>query len=90
MSEVALHLTDPLEMIKSLTARSDRLLMTAVVPPEKIGTDWWYLMPQTGQRVAFYPVETLRWIAKRLSLHLLTDGRFFISFLHCDPAFLSG
>jgi hypothetical protein len=88
MSEVALHLTDPLEMIKSLTARSDRLLMTAVVPPEKIGTDWWYLMPQTGQHVAFYPVETLRWIAKHLSLHLLTDGRFFHQFSTLRPSFL--
>ena len=88
MSEVALHLTDPLEMIKSLTARSDRLLMTAVVPPEKIATDWWYLMPQTGQHVAFYPVETLRWIAKRLSLHLLTDGRFFHQFSTLRPSFL--
>jgi hypothetical protein len=88
MSEVALHLTDPLETIKSLMARSDRLLMTAVVPPDKIETDWWYLMPQTGQHVAFYPVETLRWIAKHLSLHLLTDGRFFHQFSSVRPSLL--
>ena len=88
MGEVALHLTNPLEMIRALMARSDRLLMTAVVPPDKIGTDWWYLMPQTGQHVAFYPVETLRWIAKDLSMHLLTDGRFFHQFSSVQPSFL--
>jgi len=88
MGEVALHLTDPLETITSLMKRSERLLMTAVVPPEKIETDWWYLMPQTGQHVAFYPVKTLRWIATELSLYLLTDGKFFHQFSSVRPSFL--
>ena len=88
MSEVALHLTEPLETIKALMSRSDRLLMTAVVPPEKIGTDWWYLMPQTGQHVAFYPVKTLQWIASDLSLYLLTDGKFFHQFSSVRPSLL--
>ena len=88
MSEVALHLTDPLETIKSLISRSDRLLMTAVVPPESITTDWWYLMPQTGQHVAFYPVQTLKWIASDLSLYLLTDGKFFHQFSSVRPSLL--
>jgi hypothetical protein len=88
MSEVALHLTEPLETIKALMSRSDRLLMTAVVPPEFITTDWWYLMPQTGQHVAFYPVQTLKWIASELSLYLLTDGKFFHQFSKVRPSLL--
>jgi hypothetical protein len=88
MGEVALHLTDPKATITSLMSRSDRLLMTAVVPPEKIGTDWWYLMPQTGQHVAFYPVKTLQWIASDLSLYLLTDGKFFHQFSSVRPSLL--
>lgn len=88
MGEVALHLTNPLETIKDLMKRSDRLLMTAVVPPEKITTDWWYLMPQTGQHVAFYPVKTLKWIASELSLYLLTDGKFFHQFSSVRPNLL--
>ena len=88
MGEVALHLTDPLATITSLMLRSDRLLMTAVVPPESINTDWWYLMPQTGQHVAFYPVKTLKWIASELSLHLLTDGKFFHQFSSVRPSLL--
>jgi hypothetical protein len=88
MGEVALHLTDPLATITSLMSRSDRLLMTAVVPPEKIGTDWWYLMPKTGQHVAFYPVKTLKWIASDLSLYLLTDGKFFHQFSSVRPSLL--
>jgi hypothetical protein len=88
MSEVALHLTDPLETIKTLMSRSDRLLMTAVVPPESITTDWWYLMPQTGQHVAFYPVKTLKWIASELSVHLVTDGKFFHLFSSVPPSLL--
>jgi hypothetical protein len=88
MSEVALHLTDPLETIKSVMSRSDRLMMTAVVPLVSITTDWWYLMPQTGQHVAFYPVKTLKWIATELSLYLLTDGKFFHQFSSVRPSLL--
>ena len=88
MGEVALHLTDPLVTITAQMSRSDRLLMTAVVPPGSITTDWWYLMPQTGQHVAFYPVKTLKWIASELSLHLLTDGKFFHQFSTVRPSLL--
>jgi hypothetical protein len=77
MSEVALHLTDPVGTFDSLLRQSDRVLFTAVVPPESITDDWWYLMPSTGQHVAFYPREAIAAMAERLGVHWCSDGKFF-------------
>jgi hypothetical protein len=77
MSEVALHLTDPLSTFVDLIGRSDRVLFTATVPPHPIPTDWWYLMPSTGQHVAFYPTSAIATLAERLGASWCSDGRFF-------------
>ena len=88
MGEVALHLVDPMPVFRGLLQRSGRVLFTAVVPPAHIETDWWYLMPETGQHVAFFPIRTLRHMAKSMSAHLLTDGRFFHQFSTKRPSLL--
>jgi hypothetical protein len=88
MGEVALHLVDPMPVFRTLLQRSDRILFTAVVPPEHIEADWWYLMPETGQHVAFFPVRALRHMAKSMSVYLLTDGRFFHQFSTKRPSLL--
>ncbi len=77
MSEVALHLIDPVTMFADVLSRANRLLFTAVVPPAKPTADWWYLMPSTGQHVAFYPTKSIAAIAKRLDADWCTDGKFF-------------
>jgi Methyltransferase domain len=77
MSEVALHLTDPLATFEAALARAGRLLFTAVVPPRPIPDDWWYLMPSTGQHVAFYRPDAIGHIAERLGVDHCSDGRFF-------------
>lgn len=77
MSEVALHLTDPLETFADLVGRADRVLFTATVPPNPIPSDWWYLMPSTGQHVAFYPTRAVAGLADRLGVHWCSDGTFF-------------
>lgn len=76
-SEVFLHLPDPLSALNNLLAHSDTVLVTAVVPPEDMSADWWYLMPETGQHVAFFPVSALEELARRSGTRLHTDGRFF-------------
>ena len=77
MSEVALHLTDPVGTFRGILERCDRLLFTAVVPPDPMPFDWWYLMPSTGQHVAFYPVPAIESIAGELGCHWCSDGKFF-------------
>jgi hypothetical protein len=88
LSEVALHFPDPMSVLGELMTRCDRLLVTAVVPPTQISEDWWYLMPSTGQHVAFYPIDTLRAMARQMSVDLVTDGRFFHMFCSKPPSML--
>ncbi len=77
MSEVALHLTDPISAFAEVLSRADRLMFTAVVPPPNLSADWWYLMPASGQHVAFYPVTATAEIARRLDADWCSDGKFF-------------
>lgn len=77
MGEVALHLEDPIAAFTEVLRTADRLLFTAVVPPDSITADWWYLMPSTGQHVAFYPLSAIEEIARRLGVSWCSDGRFF-------------
>lgn len=77
MGEVALHLVDPLASFRDVLARADRLMFTAVIPPDDLSIDWWYLMPSTGQHVAFYPVTAIAEIARRLDADWCSDGKFF-------------
>ncbi len=88
LSEVALHFPDPMSVLGELMTRCDRLLVTAVVPPTPIPEDWWYLMPSTGQHVAFYPIDALREMARQMSVDLVTDGRFFHMFCSKPPSTL--
>lgn len=82
VSEVFLHLTDPVSTLRSLLSDSDVVVATAVVPPKKLNSEWWYLMPDTGQHVSFYPKSALRALARQTNSHLCTDGRFFHVFSH--------
>lgn len=77
MSEVALHFTDPLEMFRSVLSKCERALFTAVVPPDPIPKDWWYLSCSSGQHVAFYTLKTIEKIAQELDCHWCSDGKFF-------------
>jgi hypothetical protein len=77
MSEVALHLVDPVPVFTKIMESTDTLVFTAVIAPTVIPNDWWYLMPDTGQHVAFYHAETLQALAKKLDVQVTSDGRFF-------------
>jgi hypothetical protein len=76
-SEVFLHLVDPLRELRNLLNFADYVLVTAVVPPQNVSTDWWYLMPDTGQHISFFPVTTLKELARRSGTFVYTDRRFF-------------
>lgn len=76
-SEVFLHLRSPLEVLRGLLELSPVVVVTAVVPPRDVTVDWWYLMPSSGQHVAFFPTDTLVRMAELSGAHLVSDGRFF-------------
>jgi len=77
LSEVALHLIDPIPVFTKILESTDTVIFTAVIAPDEISTDWWYLMPDTGQHVAIYHRDTLDALARSLGVRLTTDGRFF-------------
>ena len=77
MSEVALHLVDPVPVLTKIMESTDILVFTAVIAPEVVPNDWWYLMPDTGQHVAIYHEETLQALAEKLGVQVTSDGRFF-------------
>lgn len=77
MSEVALHITNPVAVFEKILETTDCILFSAVVAPNRIPVDWWYLMPDTGQHVAIYHNETLKALANQLGVNLTSDGRLF-------------
>lgn len=77
MSEVALHFDDPVKSFTDALQTSKRVLFTAVTPPTDIKPDWWYLMPSTGQHIAFYPTSAIEALAAELDVDWCSDGRFF-------------
>ena len=77
MSEVALHFADPIAGFKEALLKCDKLLFTAVTPPNSFDSTWWYLMPQSGQHVAFYPRSAIRELALALDCDWCSDGKFF-------------
>jgi hypothetical protein len=77
VSEVFLHLTNPVSVLRLLLSQSELVIMTAVVPPKDMTAQWWYLMPETGQHVSFYPLPALEALATQTSSRLYSDGRFF-------------
>ncbi|KAA1427479.1 class I SAM-dependent methyltransferase [Nocardioides antri] len=74
--EVMEHLFDPRSELKSVAARTDRLLFTTETlpdPPPRVG-DWWYYMPAVGQHITFHTVDSLRRLAEHLDYELTSNG----------------
>jgi len=86
--EVFEHLVNPLEEIKNIFKYSDSLIFsTELQPPHEIKdiNDWWYFVPETGQHISFYSLNTLKYIALKFkcyfysngsNLHLFTNKKF--------------
>lgn len=74
--EVFLHIPDPLPVLKTLLDRADVVIFTAVLPPQDLNQDWWYLMPRTGQHVSFFPQVCSERLARLTNTHYCSDGKF--------------
>ena len=70
------HFVHPVkEMEKMLAISSNILLTTSLVPsPIPQPSQWWYYGLDHGQHVGLYQLQTLRHLAKRFDLRLITDN----------------
>jgi hypothetical protein len=76
MIEVFEHLSDPLELMKTLSPRAELIIISTVLVPDPIDdiTDWWYLIPDLGQHITFYTPAALAEIADQVGMHVVTNG----------------
>jgi hypothetical protein len=86
MVEVAEHLTDPVDVIRKLSAHTDLVLVsTVLVPPGTTDlTDWWYLGAVVGQHISFYTTQALAAIGEQAGYQLTSNGTS-LHLLHRRP-----
>lgn len=74
--EVLEHLANPLEEISKIKHLGENMFVTTVLQPEQLKSvnDWCYFIPEMGQHISFYTIESLEYIAKQLGMHLLSNG----------------
>ena len=74
--EVFEHLENPLEEIEKLLATFDNILIsTELFDAENIPQldQWYYYGPEHGQHISFFSIETLRYIASKYDLNLISN-----------------
>ncbi len=69
------HFVNPLDEIEKMLAVSKNILFSTYTLPLDVPKpeDWWYYGLEHGQHISLYSVETLRFIAKKYGLNLLTN-----------------
>ena len=74
--EILEHLTDPLAEIDQWGRAADNIFCsTSLIGPQPPSLETWrYYAPETGQHIGFFSADTMRWMAKRLGLHYVSDG----------------
>jgi hypothetical protein len=74
--EVFEHLAKPLEGVEQMLSFSKNILFTTEILPAhnpKPG-EWWYYIPDYGQHVSFFTVQSLLALAGKFSLNFYTNG----------------
>jgi len=74
--ELLEHVHDPLQEMERLLAHSRNVFFTTELYPDSapLPEDWWYFGLDHGQHVSFYTVNSLRKMARKLSLNFYTNG----------------
>ena len=70
------HFVSPAEELGNLLEISPNVLLTTNLIPKPTPRphDWWYYGLEHGQHIGFFREQTLRYLADKFNLHLLTDG----------------
>ena len=74
--EVFEHLVDPLRELEGMLKWSSSIFFSTELQPPNINSlgDWWYIMPETGQHIAFYTIKSLQIMAEKNGLNFYTNG----------------
>lgn len=64
--EVLEHIVEPREFFSELSQYSDAILLSTVLKPDDVSTDWWYLGPEHGQHVVIHTRRSLEILAEKL------------------------
>lgn len=75
--EVFEHLVNPIEEITKMLSHSDNLFFTTEIQPANLNSinDWWYFIPETGQHISLYTIDSLKFIADKFNYEFYTDGQ---------------
>ncbi len=65
--EVFEHFKNPIEEIEKMFNYSDTIILSTELTPDtnKDIENWWYIAPDTGQHIAFYSTESMKFIAQK-------------------------
>ncbi len=69
------HLSDPIAEIKVMLNYSNNIFFSTDLQPSNDLSTWEYLIPETGQHIALYNIETLKVIARKFNCYLYTNNR---------------
>jgi hypothetical protein len=74
--EVFEHLAEPVTELEKMLKWSSNIFFSTEIHPDKLSSpaDWWYIMPETGQHIAFYSIKSLRLLGERYNLNFYTNG----------------
>jgi len=73
--EVLEHFVNPMEELETIFKISRNILFsTELIPNNTAIENWWYLVPEGGQHVAFYDKKTFSYIANKFHLNFYTNG----------------
>jgi hypothetical protein len=78
--EVLEHMVDPIADLSTMTTLSQNVLVSTFLVPEPTPrlTDWWYWMPSSGQHISFYTSNSLRSLAAKFGMNLLSNGPYHL------------
>ena len=74
--EVFEHLDNPVIELEDMLKWSKNIFFSTELQPNKLTSpdDWWYIMPETGQHIAFYTVKCLSLLGEKYGLNFYTNG----------------
>lgn len=75
--EVFEHLVNPIEEIEKMLGFSNNILFSTEILPENKNEieNWWYIVPDAGQHVSFYTIDSLNYIAKKFNLNFYSNKK---------------
>ena len=74
--EVFEHLENPSAELEKMLKWSTNIFFSTELQQTKINSpdDWWYIIPETGQHIAFYTVKSLQLLGEKYGLNFYTNG----------------